>query len=94
MPCHEYAVPKATSQGHGEVAAGERHGMYELASAVQRRHVDDLPTFGFFRLPSRVLGSLLSEAYQSVSVAGATSVTHSNVCYGEEKLIILVQGRE
>jgi hypothetical protein len=26
------------------------HGMCELASTVQRRHVGDLPAFGFFRL--------------------------------------------
>jgi hypothetical protein len=41
MPCHEYAVLKATSQGRGRVAAGERHVMCELASAVQRRHVGE-----------------------------------------------------
>jgi hypothetical protein len=29
-------------------AAGERHGICELASAVQRRHVGDLPAFGTF----------------------------------------------
>jgi hypothetical protein len=62
LPCHEYAVLKATSQGHGRVAAWERHGMCKLASAVQRRHVADLPAFGFFRLPLGVPGRLLSEA--------------------------------
>jgi hypothetical protein len=46
LPCHEYAVLKATSQGHGTGAAWERHGMCELTSAVQRRHVGDLPAFG------------------------------------------------
>jgi hypothetical protein len=46
LPRHEYAVVKATSQGHGRFAAGERHGMCELASAVQRRYVGDLPAFG------------------------------------------------
>jgi hypothetical protein len=46
MPCHEYAVLKATSQGHGRFAAEERHGMCELASAVQKRHVGDLRAFG------------------------------------------------
>jgi hypothetical protein len=30
--------------------AGERHGMCELASAVQRRHVGDLPAFGTDRV--------------------------------------------
>jgi hypothetical protein len=65
LPCHEYAVLKATFQGHGRVAAGERHGMRELASAVQSRHVGNLPAFGFFRLPRGVPGSFfLSEAYQ------------------------------
>jgi hypothetical protein len=38
LPCHEYAVLKATSR--------PRHGMCNLASAVQRRHVGDLPAFG------------------------------------------------
>jgi hypothetical protein len=46
LPCHEYTVLKATSQGHGSFAAGERHGMCELASAVQRWYVGDLPAFG------------------------------------------------
>jgi hypothetical protein len=32
LPCHEYAVLKATSQGRGRGAAGERHDMCELAS--------------------------------------------------------------
>jgi hypothetical protein len=79
FPCHEYAVLKATSQGHGRVAAGERHGICELALAVQRRHVGDLPAFGLFRLPRGVPGRL-SEAYQTqMQVA---SVKQSNVCYG------------
>jgi hypothetical protein len=74
---------KATSQGQGRVVAGERHGMCELASAIQRRHVGDLPTFGFFRLPRGVPGRLLSEAYQSqMQVA---SVKQSNVCHGRGK---------
>jgi hypothetical protein len=69
-----------TSQGHGRVAAGERHGMFELTSAIQRRHVGDLPTFGFFLLTRGVPGSLLSEAYQSqVQVA---SVKQSGICNG------------
>jgi hypothetical protein len=46
MPYHEYAVLKATFQGHATGTAWERHGMCELASAVQRRHVGDLPAFG------------------------------------------------
>jgi hypothetical protein len=46
LPYHEYAFLKSTSEGHGRFAAGERHGMCELESAVQRRHVDDLPAFG------------------------------------------------
>jgi hypothetical protein len=45
-------------------AAWEYHGMCESASAVQRRHVGDLPAFGFFRLPRGVRRRLLSEAYQ------------------------------
>jgi hypothetical protein len=63
-----------------KATAGERHGMCELASAVQRRHVGDVPAFGFFRLPRGVPGSLLSEAYKfQMQVA---SVKQSNVCHG------------
>jgi hypothetical protein len=53
-PCRAPAVLKATSQGHGTARHGRGmawHDMCELASAVQRRHVGDLPAFGFFRLP-------------------------------------------
>jgi hypothetical protein len=35
-------------------AAWTLHGMCELASVVQRKHVGDLPEFGFFRLPREV----------------------------------------
>jgi hypothetical protein len=60
--------------------AWERHGVCELASAVQRRHVGDLPALGVFLLPRGVPGSLLPEAYQSqMQVA---SVKQSNVCHG------------
>jgi hypothetical protein len=58
----------------------EWHGMCELASAVQRPHVGDLPAFGLLLLPRGVPGSLLSETYQSqMQVA---SVKQSNVCDG------------
>jgi hypothetical protein len=67
-------------QGDGMGTAWERHGMCELASAVQRRHVGDMPTFGLFLLPRGVPGGLLSEAYQSqMQVA---SVKQRNVCDG------------
>jgi hypothetical protein len=62
--------------------AWERHGMCELASAVQRRHVGDLPAFGLLLLPRGVLGSL-SEAYQSQMQV--TSVKQSNICDGREE---------
>jgi hypothetical protein len=58
----------------------ERHGICELASAVQRRHVGDLPAFGLLLLPRPVPGSLLSEAYQSQMQV--VSVKQSNVCHG------------
>jgi hypothetical protein len=35
--------------------------MFELASAVQERHMVDLPAFGFFRLPNGVPRRLLSD---------------------------------
>jgi hypothetical protein len=61
--CHATKMPfwkrilKATAwswQGGGMGTAWKRHGMCELASAVQRRHVGDLSTFGFFLLPHGV----------------------------------------
>jgi hypothetical protein len=59
MPCRAHAMPR---QCHSESdfsrprhsAAWAWHGMCELASAVQRRHVGDLPVFGLFWLPSGV----------------------------------------
>jgi hypothetical protein len=46
MLCHDHAVLKATSQGHG--TARHRHGMTcKLVSAVQRRYVGDLSAFGY-----------------------------------------------
>jgi hypothetical protein len=73
VPCHDHAVLKASSQGHGTARHGRGmrmswHGMCELASVVQRRHVGDLSAFGFFRLPRGVPRSLFSEAYQSVKL--------------------------
>jgi hypothetical protein len=46
LSCHEYAVLKATYKDPGRGTVWERNGMCELASAVQRRHVGDLPAFG------------------------------------------------
>jgi hypothetical protein len=71
-PCRARAMPrpcllKATSQGHGTARHG--HGMGELASVVQRRHVGDLPAFGCFGLPRGVPRNL-SKAYQSVNLYG------------------------
>jgi hypothetical protein len=37
FPCHATNIP--FGKQHLKVTAGERHGMCELASAVQRRHV-------------------------------------------------------
>jgi hypothetical protein len=71
MLYHDHAVLKANSQGHGTARYGrgmEWHGMCELASVIQRRHVGNLPAFGFFRLPRGVPRRLLSEAYQYVKL--------------------------
>jgi hypothetical protein len=50
FPCCSPALPlKATAvsrQGRGRGTVWEWNGMCELASAVQRRHVGDLPEFG------------------------------------------------
>ena len=59
FPCHAHAVLRAKSQAYGTV----QHGMCELSSAVERRHVGDLPAFGFFRLP-RVVPRRLEGCYQ------------------------------
>jgi hypothetical protein len=54
-PCRATTMPfwkrilKATAQ-HSMGATLAWHGMCELASAVQRRHVGNMPAFGFFRL--------------------------------------------
>jgi hypothetical protein len=65
------------------MTAWEQHGMCELASVIQRRHVGHLPAFSLFLLPCRVAGSLLSEAYQSQMQLA--SVKQSNVCHGQEE---------
>jgi hypothetical protein len=54
-----------SQHGDGMGTAWKRHGMCELASVIQRRHVGDLPAFGLFLLPRGVPGCLLSEAHQS-----------------------------
>jgi hypothetical protein len=93
IPCCSPAMPRTclseseplkdtagSWQGHGKVTVWEQHGTCELALAIQRLHVGDLPEFGVFLLPRGVPGSLLSEACQSqMQVA---SVKQSNVCHG------------
>jgi hypothetical protein len=49
-------------------AAWAWHGMCELTSAVQRRHLGDLPSSGFFQVPRGIPRRLLSEEYQSVKL--------------------------
>jgi hypothetical protein len=49
-------------------AAWVRHGMCELASAIQRRNVGDLPPFSFFQLLRGDSRRLLPKAYQSVEL--------------------------
>jgi hypothetical protein len=79
---------KATAgsrQDDGMGTAWERHDICELASAVQKRHVGNLPAFGVSLLPRGVPESLLSEPYKyQMQVASVNA----------EKLIILVQGHE
>jgi hypothetical protein len=53
--------------------------MCELASAIQRWHVGDLPAFGLLLLP-RGVPELLSEAYQSQMQV--VSVKQGNICDG------------
>jgi hypothetical protein len=57
--------------------------MCELALTVHRRHVGDLPAFGFFLLPRGVPGSLLSVADQPQKQVA--SVKQSNVYHGRRE---------
>jgi hypothetical protein len=69
--CHAAHVPCRSESDFSRPlhsAASAWHGMCELASAVQRRHVGDLPAYGFFPLPRGVLRRLLSEPYHSVKL--------------------------
>jgi hypothetical protein len=80
VPCHASTMPRPcrsesnfSRPRHSEAWARYGHGiawhgMCELASVVQRRHVGHLPAIGFFRLPRGVPRRLLSEAYQSVKL--------------------------
>ena len=52
-PCHALTMPFFSRPRH--------------STAVERRPVDYLPPFGFFRLPRGIPRGLLSEAYQSSS---------------------------
>jgi hypothetical protein len=73
-PCRARAMPRLcrsendfSRPRHSAAWVRHGHGMCELASAVQRQHVGDLPAFGFFRLP-RGVPRRLSEAYQSLKL--------------------------
>jgi hypothetical protein len=70
MPCRARAMPRPcrSESDFSRPRHGHGHGMCELASAVQWRHVGDLPAFGFFRLPRGFPRRLLSGAYQSVKL--------------------------
>jgi hypothetical protein len=78
LPCHVTTIPfckrflKATAQS-GMDMAWERHGICELASAVQRRHVGYLPAFGFFQLPRGVPQTF----YRKQSSSSDISVYHA-----------------
>jgi hypothetical protein len=56
-PCRSESDFSRTRQS----AAGARHGVGELTSAVEKRPVGDLPRFGFFWPPRGVSRSLSSE---------------------------------
>jgi hypothetical protein len=73
MPCRARAMPRPCLSESDfsrprHSAAWAWHGMCDLASTVQRRHVGDLPAFVFFRLPRGVPRRLLSETCQSVKL--------------------------
>jgi hypothetical protein len=63
-PCRARAMPQPCRSESDfsrpcHRAAWAWHGMCELQSAIQRRHVGDMPAFGFFQLPRGVSRSLL-----------------------------------
>jgi hypothetical protein len=71
MPCRACAMPRqcrSESDFSRPRHSAAWHGMFELTSAVQRRHMGNLPAFGLFRLTREVLRMLLPEAYQSVKL--------------------------
>jgi hypothetical protein len=101
FPCHATNLPfckrplkamAGSRQGDGMGTAWERHGMCELASAVPRRHVGDLPAFGLF---------LLQAEFQEVCYQKHTNLRYrwpvwnkATFVMGATKLIILAQGHE
>jgi hypothetical protein len=61
-PCHsesDFSRPRHS-------AAWAWHGVCELASAVQRRHMGDLSAFSFSRLLHRIPRTLLSEEWKKL----------------------------
>jgi hypothetical protein len=73
IPCRAQAMPwpcrsESNFSRPQYSAASAWLGMYELALAVQRWHVGNLPVFGFFWLPCGVPQRLLSEAYQPIKL--------------------------
>jgi hypothetical protein len=54
------------------------HGKCELASAVHRRHLGDLPAFGFYRLP-RGVPRIFSQTHTTPLNCGTSSSDIS--CY-------------
>jgi hypothetical protein len=64
------------------VTTWERHGMCELASAVQTWHVGDLPKFGFFLLARGSRQFVIRSIPISDCSGQVASVKQSGVCDG------------
>jgi hypothetical protein len=80
FPCHATNMPFWKRPLRATAGEGHGNGMVcELASAVQRRHMGDLPAFGFFRLPLPSRKVIIRSV--PISDAGGQCET-SNVCHG------------
>ena len=82
MPCHAVLRPYRSESDFSRPrhsTAWARHGICELTSAVERRSLGDLASFGYFRLPCGIPRRLSSESQNEMQLA---SVKPNNVCHG------------
>ena len=81
-------LEKSLLERHGQNTAGARHGVCELKSAVSRRPVDDLPSFGFFRLLRGHSRRLLARKLLPFGVCQTVLLAMETVDYPEHELTL------